>query len=729
MKSLNKKYLLIGMFFIILIVSSLFVSGASDLSSNWLRNHPITINGSMINGTHTNFPILITNKQLSNEVWNSSNPNHALSNGCDIRFSEDEEGNIELPLEVVNFSMDNPDGSEIWISMNLTNQTNKTFYVWYGNPSASCYSPNDTYGSDNVWKLNQVGVWHKGGADDSSPNHFDNISLSSSPTLVSGKVGKAVYYDGNDCYSYGDVAVDGTSEWIAEFWFNSSTLDNAYLTKWGANDALRAFSLQTKTGDLFYSFGNGVAKKFIYTTDDYITTGNYEHMVVKFDNGVVSVFQNGVKVNQVDHSSITTTIGDVADPFEIGCHLNAGQYTTGYFDEINIYHSNLDATYFNTRYNMMNNIELFSYAGTPQSPIETTPPTYSQVQINNTEAGKLTKFSILVDDNLALNPAGQYIFSTNNSGVWTNDSAVNFTTTPQWANVTKLLTNSSGAIIGYRWYLKDNAGNKAVTPIYTFKIGVQGLVGQMRVENADGIMQVFMEIYDNLKKIFYGDMKIIGELFITGKTTIDNDTQINGNLNLTNNLSADIGMFNQIGIKTTSPKIELDVNGSSRFNGDVNITGLINHEPIQMIGYATQPAVPSSAEVWQNITFNTSMGYLNGINFGGANNDTLLINHNGWYEIVFQVNLIDYSATPSGTPSAVRIINNGTEIEGSYYEFSTTKQYAVIGQTKVTRAYLHKGDNLKMQWIASNSNIHLNTTGRYSDRVPAVAEGMIRRIG
>ncbi|MFA5061270.1 MAG: LamG-like jellyroll fold domain-containing protein, partial [Candidatus Pacearchaeota archaeon] len=92
-------------------------------------------------------------------------------------------------------------------------------------------------------------------------------------------------------------------------------------------------------------------------------------------------------------------------------------------------------------------------------------PTYIWYEHNNTVKGQSTKFSLYVTDGTALNPGGYYIFSTNNTGVWANDSQVSFTATPSWANVTKTL-NSTQDIVGYRWYLRDNAGNWRVTPVY-----------------------------------------------------------------------------------------------------------------------------------------------------------------------------------------------------------------------------------------------------------------------
>lgn len=93
-------------------------------------------------------------------------------------------------------------------------------------------------------------------------------------------------------------------------------------------------------------------------------------------------------------------------------------------------------------------------------------PTYSSVSHNSTYSGQTAKFSININDNEALEPDGQYIFSTNNTGEWVNDTAVNFTSTPEWANVTKTLNSNVGRVIGYRWYLNDSNGNINSTLIY-----------------------------------------------------------------------------------------------------------------------------------------------------------------------------------------------------------------------------------------------------------------------
>lgn len=104
---------------------------------------------------------------------------------------------------------------------------------------------------------------------------------------------------------------------------------------------------------------------------------------------------------------------------------------------------------------------------------DSTAPTYSNKQVNSTLAGQPALFSLLVDDDTALDPNGQYVFSTNNSGTWENDTAVNFTATPSWANVTKTLNSTSGTSVWYKWYITDNASNMAVAG-ETSSLGTEG---------------------------------------------------------------------------------------------------------------------------------------------------------------------------------------------------------------------------------------------------------------
>ena len=63
-----------------------------------------------------------------------------------------------------------------------------------------------------------------------------------------------------------------------------------------------------------------------------------------------------------------------------------------------------------------------------------------------------------------------FIFSTNITGVWLNETAVAFESTPGWANVTMVLPGAVGQVVGYRWFANDTDGAWSSTGIQTLAV-------------------------------------------------------------------------------------------------------------------------------------------------------------------------------------------------------------------------------------------------------------------
>ena len=103
-----------------------------------------------------------------------------------------------------------------------------------------------------------------------------------------------------------------------------------------------------------------------------------------------------------------------------------------------------DALYFNVTYNAY--------------------PKWSNPSTNDTNHNVPTKFSVYWTDDYGLSG---YIFSTNNSGSWVNDSWVSLSGTTSWVNVTKTLTSTNGAVVGWRVYVNDSDGAWNDTGIQT----------------------------------------------------------------------------------------------------------------------------------------------------------------------------------------------------------------------------------------------------------------------
>jgi hypothetical protein len=94
---------------------------------------------------------------------------------------------------------------------------------------------------------------------------------------------------------------------------------------------------------------------------------------------------------------------------------------------------------------------------------DTQPPTYSGLTYSTTIAGASCSFGITANDNVSLS---KYIFCTNNTGAYHNDTALAFGGTPKTVAVSKTLISTVGKKVGYRWYMNDTSGNWNDTGIH-----------------------------------------------------------------------------------------------------------------------------------------------------------------------------------------------------------------------------------------------------------------------
>jgi len=102
-------------------------------------------------------------------------------------------------------------------------------------------------------------------------------------------------------------------------------------------------------------------------------------------------------------------------------------------------------------------------------------PTYSNVATNSTVWATPCNFSIIINDETLLHPNGQYIFGSNNTGIFTNQTTINFTSTPQSISIVQTLnwTNSNATspeIIQFEWWFSDNAQNWNSTGLQTLTL-------------------------------------------------------------------------------------------------------------------------------------------------------------------------------------------------------------------------------------------------------------------
>jgi hypothetical protein len=318
-------------------------------------------------------------------------------------------------------------------------------------------------------------------------------------------------FDGNSDYITVPSSTDwafGTDDFAVEVWFNTYEIEsgpfvyqnNMIGTYHDSVAGANRWLVNLRSG-LFRLYCDGVVGSIIASTA--VGTNEWHHGVVTRKDGVGYLYLDGV----LDKTNALTCNISAEDILDIGYSAewtSSDRDWNGSIDEVHIYNRSLSADEVRNNYwrgnfsgvswssDFTNNTfsDLDSAVGSTQARFiqynltlnnelgdnSTTPtiesvvfnynnvsgagaaPTYSNIAHNNSEAGKSTLFSVLWNDSVALHPNGQYIFSTNNTGTWVNDSAVNFTATPSWANVTKTLNSTENLAIGYRWYATNNEG-------------------------------------------------------------------------------------------------------------------------------------------------------------------------------------------------------------------------------------------------------------------------------
>ncbi len=288
--------------------------------------------------------------------------------------------------------------------------------------------------------------------------YLENITMSSvDPATVQ-------IFNSDNVYVKNTTILNGNSFWAQKSINNLTVIDSnlAFVSSW--KDFLNGdMYLINTTGSISVSDGTVYRQWYLDLTVKNTTTWLSDALVNGTNNSGGLVFS---LLSDSNGNATRQTLTQYKETSSGKNYIGYANYTvntskTGYQTDSRQY--NLSTSTSNVIWLALNGEDIIA-------------PTHSNAGHNQNYAGLSTVFSILVNDSIALQGNGTYIFATNNSGVWINDTAINFTTTPQWSNVTKTLNSTVGKVIGYRWYIKDNAGNYGNTSIYTLMTTYNGFV-------------------------------------------------------------------------------------------------------------------------------------------------------------------------------------------------------------------------------------------------------------
>lgn len=144
--------------------------------ASWDYRIQIDVDDAQVPSTLSAFPVYLELSDLPSDFHTN-----VKSDGCDIRIVESDE-ETETPFELVDYDDGSDVGELYFLADSLTGSGggDTTFYIYYGNSGASCYSASDTYGAQNVW-TGWDGVFHMN-EDPSAGNILDSTGNSNDLT-------------------------------------------------------------------------------------------------------------------------------------------------------------------------------------------------------------------------------------------------------------------------------------------------------------------------------------------------------------------------------------------------------------------------------------------------------------------------------------------------------------------------------------------------------------------
>ncbi len=297
--------------------------------NNWGYRKAVNIAASAVDATLTDYPVYIDLSDFDSTFFTN-----VKSDGSDIRITTGD-GTTETAYELVSIDTTLQTGELYFKAPSISSTTNTTFYVYYGNANASAYAASDTYGSQNVWTNSYEGVWHMNDVGstitDSTANGYTGTKGASTaaPTEITGKVGKAQSFDGNDYIDLGDVLNPGANSWTVDVWYRPTAV--------GTSQQGILYNKET----LYEAAAGGNEHRYAWQpywnwgTGGYFTTSinNWYQGVTVYNKTTQEVFKNG---SSVYSRAQTGDIGSNTSRLQFGARGNTGHssFFTGDIDEI-----------------------------------------------------------------------------------------------------------------------------------------------------------------------------------------------------------------------------------------------------------------------------------------------------------------------------------------------------------------------------------------------------------
>ncbi|MCR9132811.1 MAG: DUF2341 domain-containing protein [bacterium] len=338
--------------------------------AGYLFYKPITLNGSQIQGTHTNFPVLIS-------ITDPDLAANARSDGFDIVFTTSASSTSILDHQIESYNSST--GQLIaWVKVPNLPDAGTTIYMFYGNSSVS-----SSQSTPNTWSNNFRLVYHMGSNfNDAGPNAKNGTN--NGTINATGKIGNARRFDGNNDY----IAINdfynasGNQQVTVSAWIKTSDGGDQIIASYDRNEYWR-FEINGNGGgtgqlgwDVFTSAG-----QIDFGSNATVNNNAWRHVTGVYNNGAVRIYIDGVQNSNTTQGSSFGTgttrygyigVGSESNTFD--GNKGPSSYFNGDMDEVKISNVARSANWIRTEFNNQNTPGTFHTVGA-QTAIDQTPPT------------------------------------------------------------------------------------------------------------------------------------------------------------------------------------------------------------------------------------------------------------------------------------------------------------------------------------------------------------------
>ncbi|HRY82837.1 MAG TPA: DUF2341 domain-containing protein, partial [Candidatus Moranbacteria bacterium] len=336
--------------------------------SDWLKRKSITIDHAKVGATLTNFPVYVNLADLGANFFSA-----VKSDGADIRITNS--SGTELPYELVSIDANANTGELYFKADSLSSGTNTSFYIYYGNSSASAYAASDPYGRNNVWTNGYVMVQHMKDtttsttSDSTSNGNNGSKTSANNPNEVDGKLGKAQDFASKKITVSDSDSLTGTDGLSVSFWANDDSPANNYLTaisKYNnAEDQTAEFDIVNTLNSKYNFYVRNTSWSNVGSLTS-IPSQTWTLWTFTYNNnsGALKVYFNG----SIDNSANGTAglLRNTTAPLYIGYRPGI-EYYDGRLDEVKVYNGELSSGWISTEYNNQNYSTTFYSVGNVQT--------------------------------------------------------------------------------------------------------------------------------------------------------------------------------------------------------------------------------------------------------------------------------------------------------------------------------------------------------------------------